>query len=314
MIVQGELPKQPSDWTATNILANEIWALCQKTWNLEPKLRPTMREVVAILTSLIDHPIYTDRLPTPSPRDVEPLPTMATKESGSAGDVAADLISPMDNTVDVRRLPTPIPHDVGALHTMTTREPGSPVQIIESGIVCQVGSTNTLTAHFSSAFLRLLPESDVLHDIKDHVRIVGDEKEADFIVDIENRKVIFTTNLKIVTDYGFGRFPYTVPVDPVSVATVLHAASQWKQHVEVCSNAEWASQIHIEFVLLKRDSDHLKPLYLVNDGNNEVCLYVNPNQDEQYAMTIRNDSVLNLHVSIVMFDTEDLQIGNHYLL
>ena len=227
--------------------------------------------------------------------------------------------------------------DVDALRTTATMEPGSAVNVIDSGFACQVCSGNALKVHFSSALLSVMSEATVLREIKDRVVVAQDAQSADFLVDVKDkveaikdnpgagseedikavsRVAVFTTNLKIVTDYGFGRFSQTVPVDPERIANVLCAASQWKQHLEISTNSEWAKNVRIEFVPLEKVYGiGLQPSLPINKGENEVFLDVdsNGNVDKYYGMTIRNGCDLDLHVSIVVFDTEELQIGNHYL-
>lgn len=45
----------------------------------------------------------------------------------------------------------------------------------------------------------------MLYDTEDKAEVVEDTGNLEFIVDIENTDVVFTTTLKIVADHGFRR-------------------------------------------------------------------------------------------------------------
>lgn len=208
-------------------------------------------------------------------------------------------------------------HNVDVFNTKATKVESSAVKMGFARMVC---SGNTLKVYFSPAFLRVVSKSVVPHSMKDIVKEVKDAAIADFLIDVEDESlkggqlknrgsVVFTTALKIVKDHGFGRLLQTdVPTDPERVIRVLQAASKWKQHVESSNSPKWVKKIHIDFFLLKGSDTGFEPSAPINDGMNQASIVVG-SQNEPYGMTIRNESTLNLYVSIVVFETEDLQIG-----
>ena len=141
------------------------------------------------------------------------------------------------------------------------------------------------------------------------------EEDADFILDlVGDNSVAFVTNIKAVTDHGFTRLPEVVPAEPEPIIDVLRAASQWTQHLD---HSNLTENIEIEFYSLEKTTDaggvtviqrkeevpHIK--------KNTVSLTVLPNNDDMYGLVMRNKTKYDLHVSIVMFDIDNLAIRKH---
>lgn len=54
LINQGQMPLRSVDFTNPQIIPDDVWAICQKCWNLVPKQRPSMQVVFSEFNSVID--------------------------------------------------------------------------------------------------------------------------------------------------------------------------------------------------------------------------------------------------------------------
>ncbi|KAF8530915.1 caspase domain-containing protein [Gautieria morchelliformis] len=191
--------------------------------------------------------------------------------------------------------------------------------VIESGFARQISKGRALKVHFTPACEAMMSTDDVLdhHDIRRRVEVVhGDAESVDFIVDIEGTNVAFDTNLKATAEYQFKRLPEVVPANPKCVAYVLRAASHWVQHLNTSTRPSWIDGIELDFFPLETTRDETGVInrkrmdtIMSHDKPNTVFLHVQPDNEVIYGMVIQNNTVLDLHVSIVMFDIDNLAIN-----
>lgn len=132
-------------------------------------------------------------------------------------------------------------------------EPGSAGKAIEMGFVRQIWNWNI--CHVYLSFPLGSTHSEFSRVIEDRVRVVRDSSLADFVVRNLYHRAVFTTTLRIANKYGFKRFSHTLPAQTSLIAGVIRAASLLGQHVEISTKTEWVSDIHIEFVPLKKPLD-----------------------------------------------------------
>lgn len=211
-------------------------------------------------------------------------------------------------------------------------------RMVESGFARQKCSGKALKVHFTSALRAILnkgpghPDLTLCLDennddptVNIHgeqgqpditVIIKKDRQNAEFIIGTDaNKNAVFTTNIETVKRHGFTRLPEVVQAEPAPIVDVLRAASQWIQHLDSdLTHPTWIDSIEINFHYLKKTNNQagvpdIQPMHTIPlTGKNTVSLEVPPDSQNIYGMSIKNKTVLDLHVSIVLFDIDNLHI------